>query len=261
MDLEKIKLHNEEQQKIAEENAKTTDLAIALKYILDSNKSIEGSVRTSILALIKFLKDHKAEVSVNNQVIPQFTEIVDAISDLKEEVKASKSHLETVATKEVDFSEMVSCLNRVEKALSKLPTENPTIPDKVTVDNQVDYTLKFDELTDSVKNIKVEAPVVNVEKPDLDPVKQAIESAAPTKTLPPKLNLQTYRAQDLDEMEEGIQYVGFTNPDGYWYILKNNQQKNTMRYKFGKDNYYDAWAIAPTFRYKLLEEAIRAIKA
>lgn len=205
----------------------------------------------AIAALIRFLKEHEPKVAVKNQVkIPtlDFSEVTEAVKNLTQSVES----------KETDFSEVVSKLDGVEQALSKLPTSYPEMPSSVEISNQHDYSDKFDALQEAIAKIDVKPEIKITEKKiDLKPIETAVKEAA----TPPQFDLSTYRAQDLDEMEPGIQYVGFTNIDGYWYILRNDVKNNNMRYKFGKDNYSTAWEKAPIYDYQLLEEAMNAIKA
>lgn len=217
-------------------------MAFALSAVLESQKRIEEAIQKPLMGVVEFLKNYKPEVSVTNpQELPDVQPIIDSVEKLLKEFSKQKT----------DFAKAVESLN---KSIGSFPK----IPSKIELSDPKDYTENFKELNETLGkiDIKPDPPIVNVEAPDLKPIKEAVEKS---KT-PLQLDLSTYHAQDLDEMEEGIQYVGFTNPDGYWYILKNNIGENTMRYKFGKKDYADAWRYASTFRYYLLEKAINAIK-
>jgi hypothetical protein len=137
-------------------------------------------------------------------------------------------------------------------------------PPKITA--TVDHTPVIDainKLTDMVKTRPVHQdyePVVHVKVPPLDvsPLKGAMKVTLP-KTKP-AFDLNAFKAQDLDEMEQGVQYVGFVRADGAWYIIKNEEAVNRIRYKFGAVNYPEAWQVASTFEYKLLNEALGEIQ-
>lgn len=162
MDQSRIDAFNEEQAQGAEERAKMEDTAFALSKILDSQKGIEDSVKESILALVKFLAKNEPKVSVTNQQpFPNYDEVVSAVKEVVEAVKESKVTLEAVEQKEADYTPIVSKLEQLAEAVSKLP--KPL--DKVSVTNQTDYSGKFDEVTKAVQGIDIPAPIVNVEKP------------------------------------------------------------------------------------------------
>lgn len=69
------------------------------------------------------------------------------------------------------------------------------------------------------------------------------------------INLENYRAQDITEKGD-MQYVGFVNPDGAWYIIENDVKGSKMRYVFGNGGYARAFSKAATYQYQLLDEAI-----
>jgi hypothetical protein len=114
----------------------------------------------------------------------------------------------------------------------------------------------------------IEAPVVNVPAPvvhspavDLTGVEQAIERAMTPvdveASTPDRCDLSRYRAQDLYESGD-MQYVGFVNPEGNWYIIENDISKNRMRYVFGMSGYARHFRAAATYEYKLLDKAYSA---
>lgn len=126
------------------------------------------------------------------------------------------------------------------------------------------------ELIASVKalevapKVSVDAPVVNIPAQkapqvtvdvDLDPLEAVLrELLTPADTKP---DLSRYRAQDLKEQGD-IQYVGFVNPEGNWYIIENDTKKNQMRYLFGAKGYAKHFRNAGQYVYKLMNEAINA---
>lgn len=124
------------------------------------------------------------------------------------------------------------------------------------------------ELIQAVNSIKV-SPVVQIPAPkvtvqpasvDLSPLQDTIkEYFKPPQDENTKTDLSCYRAQDIDNTNPNVQYIGFVNPDGDWYIIENDVAGNKMRYLFGTVDYENAFQRAATYTYLLLNEAIHAI--
>lgn len=112
--------------------------------------------------------------------------------------------------------------------------------------------------------VNIPAPKVTVQAPkiDLGPLQDTLkEYLAPAyDDGPEKLDLTCYKAQDLKNSGD-IQYVGFVNPEGNWYILENNVRENSLRYVFGNQGYQKAFDNAGQYEYSLLNEAINALTA
>lgn len=73
-----------------------------------------------------------------------------------------------------------------------------------------------------------------------------------------KVDLDDYRAHDI--INDGdIQYIGFVDIEGSWYIIENKVTENSLRYVFGKSGYAEAFAKAGSYKYKLLSEAVNAL--
>jgi hypothetical protein len=102
---------------------------------------------------------------------------------------------------------------------------------------------------------KIPTPIVNVPKNDFSPIERAIESLKEEKGL----DLDDYKAHDINNLDKDTQYIGFLNPDGQWYIIENRVKENTIRYVFGKSDYKKAFKKAPTYQYELLSEAVNAL--
>jgi len=129
-----------------------------------------------------------------------------------------------------------------------------------------DVTKALATLTKAVQGIDVQ-PVVNVPaanvtvplaKVDLKPLQKTIEQYMAPKIEEKGVDLECYRAQDITD-SGNMQYVGFVNPEGAWYIIENDVKGNSMRYLFGTSGYAEAFAQASTYQYKLLNEAINAL--
>ena len=123
---------------------------------------------------------------------------------------------------------------------------------------------RLGELSQAVRSmdvrpvVRVPAPVVNVETPkiDLSPIENALKKSTPTKQ---EYELQNYKAQDMED-EESMQYVGFVNPEGQWYIVQNDVEGNKLRYKFGSKRYEVAWNKRTQHEYMIMSKAINAIR-
>lgn len=75
------------------------------------------------------------------------------------------------------------------------------------------------------------------------------------------INLNDYRAHDLDDAPDGKQYIGFISMDGKWYIVQSDDASNSMRYYFSDGDYDTEWMERYSHEYKTLSEAIRGLAA
>lgn len=109
------------------------------------------------------------------------------------------------------------------------------------------------------KPIVVPAPRVSLAEKDVDfsPLVQELKTILTPKAVKKQINLGDYRAIDLDNAPDGVQYVGFQNSTGGWYILQNDDRSNTIRYYFGKGSYEAAWDDKYSHDYKTLSEAVK----
>lgn len=110
------------------------------------------------------------------------------------------------------------------------------------------------------KPIVVPAPNVRLTEKvtDFSPLIKELKTIfAPAKVAKQGINLNEYRAIDLDNASDGVQYVGFQDSRGNWYILQNDDRNNTIRYYFGKESYAQAWDEKYGHNYKTLSEAMK----
>ena len=116
----------------------------------------------------------------------------------------------------------------------------------------------LEDLSEQVAQLSQAKPVVNVPKQEVSmkPVVDAIKEQG-NKEGP--VLLDNFKAQDISG-DDSFQYVGFMSPSGQWYILENDINGGSFRYKFGKKNYKSSWKSHANQNYKLLDEAIREIK-
>lgn len=101
----------------------------------------------------------------------------------------------------------------------------------------------------------IPAPIVNIPKNDFSPIADAISNLKEDKGL----DLDEYKAHDINNSDKDTQYIGFLNPSGQWYIIENKVKENSIRYVFGKADYSTAFKKAPTYQYELLSEAVNAL--
>jgi len=195
---------------------------------------------------------------------------------VKAEAEKSRNHTQKVKVTNAqkvevehttDFKPLLKALGEVKTAVSKVAKEIK-IPENektesVEVTNLNDYTAKIDEAISAIKaielspNITVQAPKVTVPKLDLQPLIDVM-SEKETKV---SIDLEDFRAQDINNEEIGIQYIGFVHPSGAWYIIKNEVEENKMRYKFGKSDYEKFFVAPDTYEYTTLDRAIYEIQA
>lgn len=183
---------------------------------------------------------------------------LDAFEGLATSIKTLLDSLETTGVKKLDkeYIQSVKRLETIYKGISAI---------KVTSDQDIKKALR--SLTIAFNNLDIR-PVVNVPQPkvvvqereiDLKPLINEINKGGkPGKTL---LTLSDYKAQDINDLDPSIQYVGFVNPMGGWYIIENNLLENSLRYKFGRKNYKKAWEKPQEHQYKLLNEALNEVQA
>lgn len=153
-----------------------------------------------------------------------------------------------------------SGLSNVKKVFEDILGELSSLPDKVAqTDKSGDLIPYLESIHAAISKVKTN-PTVRVSPViDLSGVEKAIENINSLEN--EGIDLSCYRAQDIDNTDPNIQYVGFVDPKGCWYIIENNELDNSLRYKFGESDYQDAWINAPKFEYRVLNEAIDEIKA
>lgn len=128
--------------------------------------------------------------------------------------------------------------------------------------NAVKDLKKVVQALDVNPQVHVDAPKVTVQPTpiDLKPLQDMLEKYMATDDGSDTVDLGCFRAQDLRN-DGNIQYIGFVNPEGNWYIIENDVKGNSMRYVFGKSDYTNAWDTAGSHTYTLMNEAIHALSA
>lgn len=180
---------------------------------------------------------------------------VNSITQVSADIRELLASLETSGAKKLDTKvvEAIGSLNSIVGALQN-----------VVVREDQDMKAALANIADILETMDIK-PIVNVKAPqvtvqerkiDFDPLIAALNSESSSDDDP----LATYKAQDINSDDPHVQYVGFVNPSGNWYIIENNDITNSLRYKFGKKGYAKAFKDAAKLNYKLYSEAIREIK-
>lgn len=164
--------------------------------------------------------------------------------------------------KAVGDIEVAKLLKQVSKQLSAINV--PQFPDSIRVTNQADWTQQFSKLTKAVKDFEAmyhmhemeKMKHHNAKKEEVRYVQNEEENYAEESK---EVDLKCYRVADSIEPVSGYQYFGFVKPDGCWYILYNDANEGKLRYKFGSENYTQAWEQYDSHDYKLLNEAVNEI--
>lgn len=243
------------------------------KEEMDALKSVSTSVNNSA-------NETKKQLEIVTKDIAKTSDIDQVIKELKEAQLASylsagqKSQI--IMADSTDLGEAVSKLGTKLDALAESLGKEKTDTKLITAvkeelakvvtalnqDNDTELVTAIQDLKSSFTGIEVNPvvnvpePVINVDIPKIDfsPLIDALKPTAETK----EIELGDYKAQDIDG-DDVFQYIGFVRPDGGWYIIENDVEGGSIRYKFGAKNYSAAWKKYTNQNYKLLNEAIREI--
>lgn len=181
--------------------------------------------------------------------------VLNAFSGLSNDIRTLLESLDKTGAKRLDkdFVEAVKTLTGVAGKLESI---------KITSDNDIKEALTA--LAYSLSRIDVR-PVVNVPPPKVEitereiDFKPLIDKLQPVKVQP---EVTDYRAQDMDsETDPNIQFIGFVDAKGAWYIIQNDMMMNTLRYKFGKKSYASNWKNRAKLAYRLYNEALDEVSA
>lgn len=193
--------------------------------------------------------------------------IIEAINEVLEQddsVLISQNHkelLEAVNTLKDAISEVTTSGQEQTKSLQQ--TFEDVLEAISTSQSQVieEQTQTLQRLVDFLKHppkIPVPSVTVNERELDLKPIQKAIKDAM--KPMTRRFSLSDYRAHDLNNSPDNMQYIGFQDEDGEWYIMQHDPENNRDRFYFGNDGYDIAWDERITHDYKNLSEARRALR-
>ena len=135
---------------------------------------LEDTVIRAFKTLIQFMDGKTTKTEVVNQLksisTPDVDKVVQAVSKLDRDILTNK----------LDLKPITDALNGLKREITLLPKNMPTAPEQkesVTVTNLDEVTLDTTSLEAAIKALKldptidVKAPVVNVDAPDLSPIK------------------------------------------------------------------------------------------
>ena len=177
MDLSRLQAIKAQQAQDASIQKRHTDL------LLDNNKTQEVIVKSFSL-LVDYLSKNTTKTEVVNQLreigTPDVKHVVSAVDSLHSTLKKHEN---------TDLTEITKVMQGVLEEAKKIPKELP----KTEKQQFIDYSKQFKALEDTIKTVekaiqaqelKVEAPVVNVEPKvnveptDLKPIKDSVEKSS-----------------------------------------------------------------------------------
>lgn len=216
--------------------------------------------------LLKELKDIQLATYVSAQnkppvILADSTDLGERLSELGGKITKVLEEFKSDTTATDRLQQISDDFKRLALSVTKSTSDQS---DKVQHGlSQISKDIRAIKLPSMPKMPEIPAPVVKIQERKLDfsPLERAIRESAPkTADLPPeKVDLDSFRAQDIANPDANTQYIGFLNPSGEWYIIENKVKDNTLRYVFGKGGYSKAFAKAGTYQYELLSEAIDAL--
>lgn len=224
------------------------------KKLIGSDR-IQRAIVESARLSIEHRDGHEPKVEVKN--FPKSMKTPDVESVVKAINKMSKD----VAPKNIDFSPLQKSIATLSEQIAKLPTEYPEAPEAVetvSVDNLSELKPQLEAITAILEKLKLDPKIdVKVPKTDMSGIESAIASLKeePTK----EVELNDYMAVAIDDDSEYMQYVGFINPDGEWYILYYDIEKNLFLFNFGIDNFNKSWQNHMNISYSQLDKAVKRV--
>lgn len=182
--------------------------------------------------------------------------------------------VEKVSVPEINIPENKDYTSKIDEAIEAIKGVQVKVEPKINVKaSDVKVSNDFSEIVNKLEELKscfiVNVPEIKLPKSSnkdiVEELKKqtALMSEKETEDIEkeePKKDILCYKVSDGKEPVTGYQYFGFINPEGGWYILFNDAIESQVRYKFGKDNYAEAWNNYANLDYKMYNEAIDEIK-
>lgn len=252
---------NTVQQRRAEDT-ETKEKARKHKELLKATEEAGSLIAKTIV--VQHGKDRKESAKTKKVTIDNFPNLAlrQDVDNLISEVKKLQKEPE-----KVDFTPLAKAVESLGAKIDQLPKSMPSvdIPDSVVVSNLSDLKSSLDGLKTAVESkdykpvfkTDVKPTPVNVTVPPIDT--SGIEEVLKENEKEEEIELSDFRANDINNDSDAIQYVGLIHPLGYWEIIQFDKQANTLRYKFGKDGYDKAMKNPEQHKYLLLDEAFREL--
>lgn len=141
--------------------------------------AIETTIVNAFNSLIRYLNGSVSKTEVVNQIqsieTPDVQNVVDAVLKLAKDVQSIN----------FDTKPLIDAINGVKREITLIPSKMPKNPEKkdqesIKISNLSE--IDFSQIEKAIKNIEfksepkveVKAPIVNVEKPDLEPIKTGL---------------------------------------------------------------------------------------
>lgn len=229
-------------------------MVLILSYIDDVNDKRRTQADQRNTAMLMAASRQKPQIILTDSTDlgQHIADLGDKIIDVLEAVKedhSTKEQIDRINGMTAEFRELVETVQ----------TSQETQADKIV--------LALNDLKTTVtkqKPVVVPAPAVSLQEKDvdLDPIVGAINDLkkllAPTKQKK-KTDLSTFRAHDQADAPDGMQYFGFMDLSGNWYIMQHDPEENRDRFYSGKESYDQAWDDKFGHTYTTLSEALRAL--
>lgn len=169
---------------------------------------------------------------------------------LYQEVRNLLKSLEKTGAKSLD-KDFIKAVDKLSNIASKLESV------KVTSDKDIKELLGT--LSQVLSQMELR-PVINVQPPKIVMPEHKMDFTPFMDKMKPAKQPLEYKAQDMDSISDpNIQWIGFIDAKGAWYIIENNTFDDSLRYKFGKKDYTKAWQERTKHAYKLYNEALNEI--
>jgi hypothetical protein len=191
-------------------------------------------------------------------ILTDQTDLGDKLKSMVDSFTEAVKSSDTTSLNEDQIKELKALQSGLDKLTAAI---NASKPDNSAVIAAI-KALKLDVAAPVINvpqaKVNVQPAAVNV---DFKPLQDTIKEYFKTPEIEDeKIDLDCYRAQDLIDNGD-VQYIGFVNPAGNWYIIENKVRENQMRYCFGSTGYAKAFSKAAQYEYSLLNEAIASATA
>lgn len=195
------------------------------------NQSRMVGVREVVQKQDNFIKLADTIVKGLDNIDPkQFKNVADSVKELSAQLKSLPNALDKLNAK--DTQEMMDCMRGIQEAI-----------------NSKDFSPNIDVKSPAIPQINV-APIVKA----IENLKEGKEEDKET-----GVDLDDYRGVVIDDDADTMQYIGFMNTKGEWYIICNDIDDNKMTYKFGKTDFNSAWDSHVNLNYKMLDVAVAEV--
>lgn len=230
----------------AQSDQESNDKTAQIDAVKENGNQVTGALKEHTSEITNSIHDLLMATLVSKD--PKIAETAKNLADLLKEIKNATIHIQGT-----NFKPLADNLATLQASLDAVPRQI------ANAHRATDPTPLLSDIHTTLKN-KNWSPAISVtSRVDTSSIQRVLRDHFDQTNS--ELDLDSYRAQDLDEMEQGVQYVGFVNPTGAWYIIKNVEAENTLRYAFGTDSYDTFWSQASRLQYSRLDKALHETPA